>query len=103
MQSAGRQCPICHGQGFYQIDKSTVAQCDHKGLKEKTATKGCGLDTRVVWEQTLEKLRGQLPKSTYATCKDTKLIGMHGNIAIIQVTSQSTVLEGVGPLVLGDT
>lgn len=129
-----QKCPICQGQGFYQIDKSTVAQCDHKGLKEKTTTKGCGLDTRAVWEQTLEKLRGQLPKSTYATCKDTKLIGMHGNIAIIQVTSQSTVerlerlyqsivkalsevlardiyvefvvgsgLEGVGPLVLGDT
>jgi hypothetical protein len=84
-------CVTCQGKGFYQVDNTTVALCTHNGLRKKTAPKRRGPNIDLVWEQTLQKLRGQLPKPTYATCKDTKLLGMDGNIAIIQAPSQSTV------------
>jgi hypothetical protein len=90
-------CVTCQGKGFYQVDNTTVALCTHNGLRKKTAPKRRGPNTDSVWEQTLQKLRGQLPKPTYATCKDTKLLGMDGNIAIIQAPSQSTV-ERLGRL-----
>jgi hypothetical protein len=82
-------CSICQGQGFYQVAKNTVAMCEHKGPKKKTTPKGQGPDTNAVWDQALEKLRGQVPKLTYESwLKDVKFFGLDGSTAVIAAPSQ---------------
>ena len=84
-------CSICQGQGFYQLAKNTVALCHHNGLEEKTNPKGRELDAGAVWTQTLKELQRQVPKPTYESwLKDTRLLGMDGNTAIVEAPSQFT-------------
>jgi hypothetical protein len=84
-------CSICQGQGFYQLAKNTVALCHHNGLEEKTNPKGRELDAGALWTQTLKELQRQVPKPTYESwLKDTRLLGMDGNTAIVEAPSQFT-------------
>ena len=82
-------CLICQGQGFYQVAKNTVALCKHDGLKKTAEERGPELpEFGPIWDQVVQKLIEQIPRTTHQRLEGIKLLGIDGDTAIIGCTDE---------------
>jgi hypothetical protein len=85
-----KNCTICEGTGYYQVAENTMSVCQHNDRRAPQKPKP-DATIEPLWKQVLESLRGQTPASTYETrVKDTKLLGLDGQTAVIGVADKSS-------------